>query len=207
MSEEKKIPIIYEENRIKVLEDLKDGRLDYLDLSDWTFQDKFFAFLLGIRFFEICGASYPTPRKKEDVPLWFLLACKVQMKLHTTSAFDQLPGMLRSGAVLSRVKFNVGGVNGGFNNKNKKERNCAVHQDTPRKFFKDTNPVKLRNWHNKEVQRFIRKNRGFDKHGIFILDQSHVVVPDNKNYQDAVRMPVDEHGQLIDMSNMKYYLT
>lgn len=202
MSEEKKIPIIYEENRIKVLEDLKDGRLDYLDLSDWTFQDKFFAFLLGIRFFEICGASYPTPRKKEDVPLWFLLACKVQMKLHTTSAFDQLPGMLRSGAVLSRVKFNVGGVNGGFNNKNKKERNCAVHQDTPRKFFKDTNPVKLRNWHNKEVQRFIRKNRGFDKHGIFILDQSHVVVPDNKNYQDAVRMPVDEHGQLIDMSKM-----
>ena len=73
MSEEKKIPIIYEENKIKVLEDLKDGRLDYLDLADWTFQDKFFAFLLGIRFFEICGASYPTPRKKEDVPLWFLL--------------------------------------------------------------------------------------------------------------------------------------
>src|SRR3990167_8638070 len=113
MSEDIIAPIIYEENRVKVLNDLKDGRIDYIDLADWTFQDRFFAFLLGVRFFEICGASYPTPRKKEEVPLWFLLACKVQMKLHTTSSFEQLPGLLRSGAVLSRVRFNVGGKNGG----------------------------------------------------------------------------------------------
>jgi len=202
MSGESITPIIYEENRIKVLNDLKDGRLDYLDLADWTFQDKFFAFLLGIRFFEICGASYPTPRAKEEVPLWFLLACKVQMKLHTTSSFEKLPGILRSGAILSRVKFNVGGLNGGFNNKNRKQRSSAIHHDTARKFFKDTDPLKLRNWHNSDVQRFIRTNRGFDKHGIFLLDQTHIVVPENDNYNDAVRMPVDEHGQLINMSTM-----
>lgn len=202
MSGDSITPIIYEENRIKVLNDLKDGRLDYLDLADWTFQDRFFAFLLGLRFFEICGASYPTARNKEEVPLWFLLACKVQMKLHTTSAFTQLPGILRSGAVLSRVKFNIGGDDGGFNNKNRKQRSSAIHHDTARKFFKDTDPLKLRNWHNSDVQRFIRTNRGFDKHGIFLLDQTHIVVPENDNYKDAVRMPVDEHGQLIDMSKM-----
>jgi len=202
MSEDIIAPIIYEENRVKVLNDLKDGRIDYIDLADWTFQDRFFAFLLGVRFFEICGASYPTPRKKEEVPLWFLLACKVQMKLHTTSSFEQLPGLLRSGAVLSRVRFNVGGKNGGFNNKNTKERTSPIHQDTARKFFKDTNPIEARDWHNKDVQRFIRRQRGFDKHGIFLLDQTHVVVPENDNYRDAVRMPVDEHGQLIDMSKM-----
>jgi len=119
------------------------------------------------------------------------------MKLHTTSAFGQLPGILRSGAVLSRVKFNIGGDGGGFNNKNRKQRSSAIHHDTARKFFKDTNPVKLRNWHNSDVQRFIRTNRG-----IFLLDQTHIVVPENDNYKDAVRMPVDEHGQLIDMSKM-----
>jgi hypothetical protein len=202
MSDSAGAPIIYEENRIKVLNALKDGRIDYLDLADWTFQDRFFAFLLGLRFFEICGASYPTPRKKEEVALWFLLACKVQMKLHTTAAFDELPGILRSGAVLSRVKFNVGGSNGGFNNKNKKDRVCPVHHDTARKFYKDTDPMEMRHWHNTDVQRFIRHNRGFDKHGIFLLDQTHLVVPENANYKDAVRMPVDEHGQLIDMSRM-----
>lgn len=194
--------IIYEENKIKVLNELKEGRLDYLDLADWTFQDRFFAFLLGLRFFEICGASYPTPRKKEEVALWFLLASKVQMKLHTTSVFNQLPGILRSGAVLSRVKFNVGGENGGFNNKNKKERDSVIHHDTARKFFKNTDPVKLKDWHNKDIQKFIRRNRGFDKHGVFLLDQCHVAVPENENYEEAVRMPMDEHGQWIDMSKM-----
>ena len=202
MSEDLGAPIIYEENRIKVLNALRDGRVDYLDLSDWTFQDRFFAFLLGIRFFEICGASYPTPGKKEEVALWFLLACKVQMKLHTTAAFDQLPAILRSGAVLARVKFNVGGDNGGFDNKNRKERTCPVHHDTARKCFKDTDPLEMRNWHNTDVQRFIRHNRGFDKHGIFLLDQTHLVVPENENYKEAVMMPVDEHGQLIDMSKL-----
>jgi len=202
MSEDISIPIIYEENKVQVLADLQDGRIDYLDLADWTFQDKFFGFLLGIRFFEICGASYPSPRKREDVPLWFLLACKVQMKLHTTASFEKLPGLLRSGAILSRVKFNVGGVNGGFNNKNHKDRESAIHHDTPRKFFKDTDVEALCQWHNKDVAKFLRKNRAFDKHGIFLLDQSHVVVPENDNYEDAVRMPVDEHGQRINMSRM-----
>lgn len=202
MSEDIIRPMIYEENRMKILKDLKDGRIDYLDLSDWTFHDKFFAFLLSIRFFEICGASYPSPRKKEEVPIWFLLVCAVLMKLHTTSSFNKLPGLLRSGAILSRVKFNVGGENGGFNNKNKKERKSVIDQDTARKFFKDTNCKELRNWHNINVQKFIRQSRGFDKHGIFVLDQSHLVVPENENYKDAVMMPVDEHGQLIDTSGM-----
>ncbi len=194
--------VIYQENKQKVRQDLESGLLDYVDSADWSFQDRFFAFLLSVRFFEICGASYPSPRRKEEVPVWFLLACKVQMKLHTTASFDQLPGLLKSGAILSRVKFNIGGVHGGFNNKNRKDRAVAVHHDTPRKFFKDTDPVKLRNWYNGDVVRFLRRNRAFDKHGIFILDQSHIVVPDNKHYEDAVRMPVDEHGQLIDMSRM-----
>ena len=124
------------------------------------------------------------------------------MKLHTTSSFDKLPGILRSGAILSRVKFNVGGLNGGFNNKNRRERISPIHHDTARKFFKDTDPKELRDWHNKDVQKFIRRNRGFDKHGIYLLDQTHVVVPENENYKGAVKMPVDEHGQLIDMTNM-----
>ncbi len=30
------IPIIYEESKVKVLNGLKQGYLDYLDLADWT---------------------------------------------------------------------------------------------------------------------------------------------------------------------------
>jgi hypothetical protein len=35
----------------------------------------------------------------------------------------------------------------------------------------------------------------FDDEGVFILDQSHLVVPRNKHYEEAAYMPVDEHGQ------------
>jgi hypothetical protein len=108
-------PIVYEENRVKVLERLKQGEVEYMDLSNWSYQDRFFAFLLGIRFFELCAASYPSPRKKEEVPLWFLLCCAVQMRIQTTSVYSKLPGLLKNGPILSRVQFNVGGMEGGFN--------------------------------------------------------------------------------------------
>ena len=202
MSDTKEVPIIYEENKVKVLHALREGTVDYLDLSSWTFQDNFFGFLLSLRFFEICGSSYPSPRKKEEVPVWFLLTCSVIMKLHTTSAYHRLPGLLRSGAILSRVKFNVGGFEGGFNNKNKKKRESPVHHDSVRKFFKDSQAGSLRRWYNDDIFRFLRKHRAIDKHGIFILDQSHIVVPDNNNYEDATWMAVDEHGQRIDTTGM-----
>lgn len=195
-------PIIYEENKVKVLSRLREGDVEYMDLSRWSYQDRFFAFLLGTRFFELCGASYPSPRKKEEVPVWFLLCCGVQMRMHTTAAYDRLPGLLKSGPILSRVKFNVGGMEGGFNNKNRKKRDTPVDSDGVRKFFKDTPPGSLRQWYNGDVVKFLRHNRSFDKHGIFILDQTHVVVPDNPRYKGAARMQVDENGQRLDLSHL-----
>jgi hypothetical protein len=202
MSSDRWVPVIYEENRLKVLERLREGEVEYLDLSSWSYQDRFFAFLLAHRFFEICGASYPSPRKKEEVPVWFLLCCGVLMRTHATSAYSRLPGLLKNGPLLSRVKFNVGGVDGGFNRKNRAPRESAVHHDGVRKFFKDTVPQDLRRWHNHDIARFYRHSRAFDKHGVFIMDQTHVVVPDNPNYRDAVRMPVDENGQILDLSHL-----
>ena len=196
------VPVIYEENKVKVLEHLRQGDVEYMDLSNWSYQDRFFAFLLGIRFFELCAASYPSPRKKEEVPLWFLLCCAVQMRINTTSVYSKLPGLLKSGPILSRVKFNVGGMEGGFNRKNHFDRTCPVDFDSVRKFYKDTPSSDLRKWYNRDVTRFFRHNRAFDKHGIFILDQTHVVVPDNKNYKDAVYMRVDEFGHRYDTSGM-----
>lgn len=194
--------IIYEENKIKVIDALKEGRIDYLDLSSWGFQDNFFAFLIGMRFFEICGSSYPSPRQKEEVPLWFQLAGQTQLKLHQQAAYSKLPGLLKAGPILTRLKFNIGGEEGGFNNKNKKPREIPVDQDCIRKFFRDTNKDELNRWHNEKVIKFIQHNRGIDKQGLFLLDQTHLVVPDNVNYQGAEWALVDEHGQRIDTSEM-----
>lgn len=177
--------IIYEENKPKVLSDLKDGRMDYLDLTSWDFLDRFFAFLLASRFFEWCASSYPSPRRKEEVPLWFLLTCAIQMKLHLQRAFHALPGILRSGAILSRVGFNVGLKEGGFNHKNKKKRETAVHQDTVRKYFKDTEPARLLNWFNHQVVGWFRRHRGFEKEGIFLLDLTLIPLPPGSHLREG----------------------
>ena len=194
--------IIYEENKEEVVNALKEGKVDYMDLSTWGFQDRFFAFLLGINFFRICGSSYPSPRFKEEVPVWFQLAGQTQIKLHQQAAYSKLPGLLKNGAILTRIKFNIGGEEGGFNKKNKEPREVPVDFDCVRKFFKDTDKNELNIWYNEKVIRFIRHNRGIDKEGIFLLDQTHLVVPDNTNYKGAEWALVDEHGQRIDTSKM-----
>jgi hypothetical protein len=194
---------VYQANKHKVRQEFEQGAVTYIDLSSWTFADQFMAFLLSVDFFSHAVRSYPSPRVKEEVPLWILICCALQMKLHTTSSFSRLPGILGSGAILSRLGFNVAEQpGGGFNLKNRLDRTNPLEQDSVRKFYKDSDHQKQRQWYNKDLPSFFRAHRAFDKRGIFVLDQTHLVVPDNPHYVDVARMPVDEHGQRIDMSSM-----
>jgi hypothetical protein len=36
--------ILFQENKVEVLKRLKDGRVDYLDLTSWSFPDRLFGF-------------------------------------------------------------------------------------------------------------------------------------------------------------------
>jgi len=39
--------IVFQENKVEVRKRLKDGSIDYLNLTSWSFQDRLFGFLLG----------------------------------------------------------------------------------------------------------------------------------------------------------------
>ncbi len=195
--------ILFQENKVEVRKRLKDGRMDYLDLTSWSFQDRLFGFLIEERFFEWCGSSYPTPRERENIPVWFLLACALQMKLHRSAAFQRLEYILRSGSILTRVRFNVGLKGGGFNEKNKKERKSPIDPDTARKFFTDTEASELEGWYNTDVQKWLRKHRGYsDKEGIFILDPTLIFLPDNPHYQKSALLPLDQEGRYVDVRKL-----
>jgi len=195
--------IIFQENKVEVRRRLRDGRIDYLDLTSWSFQDRLLGFLLEERFFEWCGSSYPTPRQRENIPVWFLLGCVIQMKLHRTAAFQRLEYILRSGSILTRVKFNVGLKGGGFNEKNKKERAIPIDPDTARKFFTDTDAVKVENWYNTDVQKWLRRHWGYsDKEGIFILDPTLLLLPDNPHYREAALLPLDSEGKYVEVKKL-----
>ena len=43
--------IVFQENKVEVRKRLKDGRIDYLDLTSWSFQDRLMSFLIEEDFF------------------------------------------------------------------------------------------------------------------------------------------------------------
>jgi hypothetical protein len=195
--------ILFQENKVEVRRRLREGRIDYFDLTSWSFQDRLFGFLVEERFWEWCGSSYPTPRERENIPVWFLLGCAIQMKLHRTAAFQRLEYILRSGSILTRVKFNVGVRGGGFNHKNKKGREVPISPDTARKFFTDTKAGEVERWYNTDVQRWVRRHRGYaDKEGIFILDPTVISLPDNPHYREAALLPLDAEGKYVEVKKL-----
>jgi hypothetical protein len=106
-------------------------------------------------------------------------------KVALEKSYLALGTLLKSGPILSRIGFNVRHELG-FNDLNKYERETPVHQDAVRKFFKDTDFSSLRSWFNIDLQQWFSRMGCFDDEGVFILDQSHLVVPRNKHYGEAV---------------------
>lgn len=195
------LPTIYEKAQRHIEACLEQGEIDYAQLSKWTFADEFLCFVMQVGLLEFVDVTYPNPREKNEVPIWFLVTCQFLLHIYQSGRYSHLDYLLNAGSVLTRFGFNVGASHIGFNDKNQTERRTALHSDTVRKYFKDTDRDEIRAWYRSELQTWFKAKRAFDPEGIFILDQSHLVVPDNPNYVEAVKMPVDEHGQLY--SNLK----
>lgn len=194
---------VFKEDPSRVARALKKGQLDYVDLSSWTFADSFFAFLVGITdFLPVAAQSFPTPRKRHLVPIWMELCCAIHMALAEEPAFLNLEHLLQAGPILTRVKFNLGGCEGGFNYRNQHARKTAVCPDTVRKYFRLVQPEDLLAWFHGPVLSWFRRKRAFAKSRIFALDSTYVVVPDNPNYQHTARLALDESNQPIETRSM-----
>lgn len=195
--------VIFKKNKIEVRRRLKEGRVDYIDSTSWSFIDRFFAFLMDEKFFDECSILFPSPRKRKNIPVWFLLSCVIQMKLFTTAAYNKLGFVLRSGSILNRVGFNVGLKDGGFNHRNKKKRICPVDQDTVRKFFTGAPAMDIIKWYNRSVVRWYKAHRAFrDKQGVFILDTTLIPTPGNPNYKNTALLPLDKDGRYVNVEKL-----
>lgn len=195
---------VFKKNKPRVIAALKDGRIDFVDGTSWSFPDKFFSFLISIGFFDFVEETYPSPRMRKNIPLWILVGLMFQLKLSLTNSFYKLPGILKSGAILTRTNFNIGKVEGGFNRKNKYSRGKGeiVNHDTLRKYFKDTDADELTSWNNTDVVKFFSKKRMILGKGTFILDTSLVVLPDNSNYEKAEYLPLGSNRNYVDVDRL-----
>ena len=73
--------VAFEHDRKFVIEALRRGEIDYLENVSEAAEADFFRHLLGRDVLERLAEHYPTPRKKEEVPIWLYLASQISLKL------------------------------------------------------------------------------------------------------------------------------
>jgi hypothetical protein len=207
--------VIFEENRPLVVKALGNGEFDYMEAASEIFETQFFRFIKARTYLDELAGSYPTPRKKEEVPLWFYVASNLSMRLHGVHAYDAFPLVVRCGGMLEAFGPKAGRkvthpetgettiVAEGFNQKNHYDRQTPCDPDYLRKVSKDTDAQALMGWFNRDVVRLFHTRRAFDKEGVFIGDGSYLFVPDNEAYEGSVRMRFDEHNHPVSQEAYK----
>jgi hypothetical protein len=201
--------VAFESDPKFVIEALRRGEIDSLENLTEAAEADFFRHLFGRDVLARLAEHYPTPRKKEEVPVWLYIASQVSLKLHDAS-YHALPYVLRSGGLIAALGPKVGrkAVHPdtqdvtlsceGFNDKNTNDRQTPCDQDFLRKFARDTDDCRLHEWFNREVPRLVRSLKLFDAEGLFIGDASYLFVPDNEKYEDSVKLLFDEHNHPVE---------
>ena len=93
--------VIFEQNKPLVLEGLEQGEFDYIDAASEVFETEFFRYINAKKILQSLAETYPTPRKKEEVPLWFYIASNLSMRLHGAHSFHAFPMIVRAGGMLN----------------------------------------------------------------------------------------------------------
>lgn len=199
----------YEHDEAFVRSRFRAGVFDYLDAASEVMETEFFRFLGAEQYLAALAASYPSPRRKHEVPTWFYLASNLSMRLHGSHSFHAYPYVVRCGGMLNAFGPELGHKAehpesgdvtlscAGFNRKNDYDRQTPCDPDFLRKFARDTAPERLEAWFNREAAQLFHRHHHFDPEGIFLGDASYVFVPDNPRYERSVRLLFDEHDHPV----------
>ena len=93
--------VIFEDNKPFILNALGNGDFDYIDAASEVYETDFFRFINAKTILQELAQSYPSPRKKQDVPVWFYVASNLSMRLHGVHSFHAFPLVVRCGGMLN----------------------------------------------------------------------------------------------------------
>lgn len=203
--------LVFEQDPSFVRKALRQGEIDYLEPVTEAIEADFFRRLINRQILDRLAGSYPTPRQKQEVPVWLYLASEISLKLHGSQSYHAYPRLLRSGGLIEALGPQRGGRKTrhpgtgevtlscpGFNQKNDYDRQSPCDQDFLRKFARDTDAERLHAWFNGEVPRVLRSLKLFDEEGLFLGDASYLFVPDNERYEGSDRLWFDQHNHPVD---------
>ena len=156
----------------RVLEAFRRGEFDQIEIIGQADEKEFFELCFQEKMLADLAKEMPTPRKTEEVPLWFVLAANLSLKLHVENSFLAFERVVRCGGLLGALPPDIASKHlnpqtkeillecRGFNGKNHYPRQTPCDQDTLRKFAKDVPAQRWMDWFNGPVQRVLQA-RGF----------------------------------------------
>jgi hypothetical protein len=198
-----------ERDRSYVLGKLREGVFDAVEIVTRVAETEFFDCLLREGNLAALAATYPTPRQREDVPLWVYLSSELSLRINASHGFKSFPYVLPCSGL--RDAFGPDQVRKardphgrgardhweGFNRKNAYARHTVCDPDYLRKMARDTAPERLQAWYNHSVAQYYRTLGAYDPDGIFIADGTYLFVPDNPRYERSDVLMFDEHNHPV----------
>ena len=206
--------MLFERDDARVLEAFRQGEFDYVDAIGEVSEADFFRVITERKILDKLAQSYPSPRKRHDVPLWVYIASNLSMRFHGEHHFHAFPFLVRSGSLVEAFGPAMGHKAThpetgditlrceGFNEKNAYDRQTPCDQDYLRKLAGDTDADKLQTWFNRDVVGIFQQHHAFDTEGIFIGDGSYLFVPDNDSYEGSSLLLFDEHNHPVDSATL-----
>lgn len=198
----------------RVLEAFRRGEFDQIEIIGRADEKEFFELCFKEKMLEALARAMPTASKKKEVPLWFILAANLSLKLHLENAFHAFEQVIRCGGLLAALPSAIASKHldpetkqiflecQGFNDKNHYPRTTPCHHDTLRKGCKKVPAAQWMAWFNGPVQQVFHAYGFFDPAGIFIGDGSYLFVPDNPAYEGSVVMWFDEHNHPVEYDKL-----
>ena len=198
----------------RVCEAFRRGEFDYVDAAGELSETGFFRAIASKKVLEKLAATYPSPAKKHDVPLWVYIASNISLRFHGVHQFHAYPYIVRAGGMVQAfgpkmghkvVHPETGDITlscEGFNAKNDHDRQTPCDQDYLRKLARKTDAELLQAWFNREVTGIFKQHHAFDPEGLFIGDATYLFVPDNEAYEGSVRLLFDEHHHPVDSQKL-----
>ena len=104
--------VTFSYDRSFVLDALRQGEIDYLEHVSEAAEADLFRHLIRRQVVQRLAETYPTPRTKEEVPVWIYLSSELSLKLHGAQSYHAFPRILRSGGLIEALRFIVGRFSG-----------------------------------------------------------------------------------------------
>jgi hypothetical protein len=206
--------MLFERHDRLVCEAFRRGEFDYVDAAGELSETDFFRAITSKKILDKLAATYPSPSKKHDVPLWVYIASNISLRFHGVHQFHAYPYIVRAGGMVQAfgpkmghkaVHPETGDITlrcQGFNDKNDYDRQTPCDQDYLRKMARKTDADLLQEWFNREVTGIFKQHHAFDPEGIFIGDGTYLFVADNEAYQGSARLLFDEHNRPVDSAKL-----